>query len=80
LCRRCQKLEGLPEPDSSVLQEAQRGESGGRKLCARCGTAVTEEDQKAILSEMLERFGLLGEPGTVLERRARGALERPRKR
>jgi len=73
LCRRCREVETENSPPPGSSRTAGPGHSrGGARFCARCGVPLTEEEQDDFLSRMLKKFGLLGEAGTVLERREKG--------
>jgi hypothetical protein len=74
-CRECRGLESYQQPDSSEIGRLERALDDVR-TCARCGAPLTAEDQDDLLSQRLQRFGLLGEAGTVLERKKRGSPNR----
>jgi hypothetical protein len=73
LCRQCRESEDSRGSRSSDEMAISHRLRDGLRACARCGVPLTAEEQDDFLSRMLRKFGLLGEGGTLLERRERGA-------
>lgn len=76
-CRECRELESHQQHGSSATEGSERAPDDLR-TCVRCGAPLTAEDQDDLLSQRLQKFGLLGAPGTVLEPKERGEHDRSR--
>lgn len=72
-CKQCRNLESYREPVSPGLATEERA-GDGPQSCERCGALLTTGDQNELLSRRLQKFGLLDEAGTVLEKKGRRAV------
>lgn len=72
-CKQCRNLESYREPVSPGLETEERA-ADDPHTCERCGALLTAEDQNELLSRRLQKFGLLDDAGTVLEKKARRAV------
>lgn len=77
-CRQCRDLRGSREPRSPELGKVEQAQDD-LSTCARCGAPLTTEDHDDLLARRLQKFGLLDERGTLLERKERSALDRSRR-
>ena len=70
-CRKCRHLEShiQPVPPGQGREKQARDDP---RTCAECGAVLTAEDRNDLLSQRLQKFGLLDEAGTLLERKERG--------